>query len=105
MFTPPPVLKTNDKARSWLYRAVVDDNQRQIRDASTKYSRDRAKKHKYKQQTTNKVSKPNDNAGSAGLYSSKSPGAVVDDNALSQEGGHHLVCLVHIYGVNEHKYK
>ena len=58
-----------------------------------------------KQQTTNKVSKPNDKAGSAGLYSSKSPGAVVDDNALSQEGGHHLVCLVHIYGVNEHKYK
>ena len=45
VFTPPPVLKTNDKARSWLYRAVVDDNQRQIRDTSTKYSRDRAKKN------------------------------------------------------------
>ena len=82
---------------------MVDDNQRQITDASTKYSRDRAKKTQI--QTTNKVSKTNDKAGSAGLYSSKSPGAVVDDNALSQEGGHHLVCLVHIYGANEHKYK
>ena len=26
----------------------------------------------------------------AGLYSSKSPGAVSEDNAVSQDGGHHL---------------
>ena len=82
----------------WL--TIIKDKTHRQNIAETEH-----KKTQTQIQTTNKVSKPNDKAGSAGLYSSKSPGAVVDDNALSHEGGHHLLCLGYIYGVNEHKYK